>query len=404
MILRPIPRSRLANVVPSLLDAQALVAVVPGTGDVRWAAAAAWELARAAVGEDRRVALVDLWVEQPTLHEVVGVPATEGIVDAFEYGVSLTKAAREIDRVFFIPTGSYTARAAELYGHARWPKLHAGFRAEAALLLLYLPPAALGRLSVVPDGVLVLSPDGVELESAVGREIVAGLERGAPLLGVVRERWTPAPAAQAPPLEPGPSRARRRVHPAAVALALVAVGAGAWTVFARNTERPEAPVVAAAPAPRPEMDSLPWTVQLAAYATLENALGHADELAAAGRGAFVTPVALDGSAAVWYRVLVGAYPTRDAAMLAREDLWRRGTAPHGQGDVLYAPYSYALADSGAVAPLRAHGIPAVRWEAGGTSRLLFGAFETPEQAAVAGKDLERAGLGATLITRTGTTP
>src|SRR5207253_2128588 len=80
-------------------------------------------VARAAALTDRRIALVDLWLEHPTLHETVGLTPTEGIVDAFEYDVSLTKAAHEIDRVFFIPAGTVTAHAGDLFANPRWKKL-----------------------------------------------------------------------------------------------------------------------------------------------------------------------------------------------------------------------------------------------------------------------------------------
>src|SRR5439155_679485 len=163
----------------------------PATGDLKWATAAAWDVARAAAQHGRRVALVDLWIEDPTLHEVVGLTPSEGIVDAFEYGVSLTKAAHEVDHVFFIAAGAYTAHPGDVFGHERWKKLHGGFRVEGALLLLYLSAGALARLSAVPDGLIVLSPDGFEPESSIGQGIGAALERGIPLVGVVRERWTP---------------------------------------------------------------------------------------------------------------------------------------------------------------------------------------------------------------------
>src|SRR5437870_3460907 len=178
MSARPLPRSRLDNLIPPLVDGQALVALVPATGDLRWAAAAAWDVARAAALHGRRVALVDLWIEDPTLHEVAGLTPTEGIVDAFEYGVSLTKTAHEIDHVFFIAAGAYTAHPGELFGHERWKKLHGGFRVEGALLLLYLSAGGLARLSAVPDGLIVLSPDGFEPESSIGQGITAALERG----------------------------------------------------------------------------------------------------------------------------------------------------------------------------------------------------------------------------------
>jgi len=420
--VRPLPRSRLDALVPSLVTGQALVALVPATGDLNWAAGAAWDVARAAALADRRIALVDLWLEHPTLHETVGLAPTEGIVDAFEYDVSLTKAAHQVDRVFFIAAGTVTAHAGDLFANPRWKKLHGGFRVENALLLLYLSAGALARLSAVPDGLIVLSPDGYEPESSIGQGITAVMERGVPLLGVVRERWTPAAAPAPDPrsVAPPPGRisasvrrpSHRLARPVVVAATLAAGAAGGWGLLARGAEQrrapapvPAAPVrarpVAAAPAPR--VDSLAWTVQLAAYARLDKALALADRLAADGVAAFVTPVALDDrrGSAVWYRVLAGAFPTRDAALGGRTGMWKQGLAARGQGDVLRAPYSFSLSDRApAVGSLRARGIPAVPWGAG--SRLLAGAFETPEQASLLEARLKRAGVQATLVTRMGT--
>jgi len=420
--VRPLPRSRLDALVPSLVTGQALVALVPATGDLNWAAGAAWDVARAAALGDRRIALVDLWLEHPTLHETVGLAPAEGIVDAFEYDVSLTKAAHQVDRVFFIAAGTVTAHAGDLFANPRWKKLHGGFRVEDALLLLYLSAGALARLSAVPDGLIVLSPDGYEPESSIGQGITAVMERGVPLLGVVRERWTPAAAPAPDPrsVAPPPGRisasvrrpSHRLARPVVVAATLAAGAAGGWALLARGAEQrrapapvPAAPVrarpVAAAPAPR--VDSLAWTVQLAAYARLDKALALADRLAADGVTAFVTPVALDDrrGSAVWYRVLAGAFPTRDAALGGRAGMWKHGLAARGQGDVLRAPYSFSLSDRApAVGSLRARGIPAVPWGTG--SRLLAGAFETPEQASFLDARLKRAGVQATLVTRMGT--
>ncbi len=254
MTVRPLPRSRLDALVPSLVTGQALVALVPATGDLTWAAGAAWDVARAAALSNRRIALVDLWLEHPTLHETVGLTPTEGIVDAFEYDVSLTKAAHEIDRVFFIAAGTVTAHAGDLFANPRWKKLHGGFRVEDALLLLYLSAGALARLSTVPDGLIVLSPDGYEPESSIGQGITAVMERGVPLLGVVRDRWTPAAAPAPDPrsVAPPPGRisasVRRPSHPLArpvvVAVTLAAGAAGGWALLARGAEQRRAPVPA----------------------------------------------------------------------------------------------------------------------------------------------------------------
>jgi cell division septation protein DedD len=424
--VRPLPRSRLDALVPSLVTGQALVALVPATGDLKWAAGAAWDVARAAALSDRRVALVDLWLEHPALHETVGLTPAEGIVDAFEYDVSLTKATHEIDHVFFIAAGAVTAHAGDLFANPRWKKLQGGFRVEDALLLLYLSAGALARLSAVPDGLIVLSPDGYEPESSIGQGITAATERGVPLLGVVRERWTPAATPEGVPdprsVAPPPGRVsasarrpgQRRARPVVVAAALAAGAAGGWALLARGVEQgpavptaraalPRGRPVAAAPVPR--VDSLAWTVQLAAYARLDKALALADRLTANDVTPFVTPVAPGGrgGSTVWYRVLAGAFPTHDSAVTARATLWQRGLAARGQGDVLRAPYSFALSEPApGPAGLRARGIPAVPW--GTTGRLLAGAFETPEQASLLEARLKRAGVQATLITRTGIRP
>ena len=148
-------------------------------------------------------------------------------------------------------------------------------------------------------------------------------------------------------------------------------------------------------------------MQLAAYARVDKALALADRLASDEHlPAFVTPVALEGrpggGAAVWYRVLAGAFATRDSAAATRAALWANGLAPKGQGDLLRAPYSFSLAQTGRPDRLRARGIPAVSWGAAGT--LLVGAFETPDQASLAEAQLRRARVPATLVTRTRTKP
>src|SRR4029077_5995118 len=156
--------------------------------------------------------------------------------------------------VFFIPAGTVTAHAGDLFANPRWKKLHGGFRVEDALLLLYLSAGALARLSSVPDGLIVLSPDGYEPESSIGQGITAAMERGIPLLGVVRERWTPlatpapppAPRAGAPPpgrisatMRPAirPGASHRRARPVVIAVTLAAGTAGGGALLARRAGR-----------------------------------------------------------------------------------------------------------------------------------------------------------------------
>ena len=407
---RQLPLSRLGHLIPPLVEGQALVALLTTTADLPWAAKAAWDIARIAARDGRRVALVDLHLEQPTLHEIVGLPTTEGIVDAFEYGVSLNKAAHEITGVFFIPAGSDTARASELYGHPRWQKLQAGFRSEGALLLMFLSEPGLEQLSTVPDGLIVLAPDGLSETFGNARDI--------PLLGVVRDRWLPSSGRISPapmPIHaalPASSRPRRRVYAAFAALLVAALAVGGWALLAGARESFTAPPAAPASPPDPlsalrrggtgaKPDTLGWTVQLAAYATLDKALAHADRLAAdAGIPALVTPVPQSdgGKSPIWYRVLAGSYATRAAAADARARMWRRGTVAEGIGDLLFAPYSYHVPAGTSLDSLRRHGLPAARWSNG---NILLGAFEAPDQAAFTQAALTRARVRANLLPRMG---
>jgi len=416
--VRQLPLSRLGHLVPPLVDDAALVALVTMTNDLPWAAKAAWDIARIAAREGRRVALVDLCLENPALHETVGLHATEGIVDAFEYGVSLNKAAHEVTGVFIIPVGSETANPAEVYGHARWPKLQAGFRSEGALLLALLPLSGLAQLSASPDGALVLAPEGVSPEFALPGDV--------PLLGVVRDRWLPSSPRVSPPsiTVPVADEPRRGLRLALAALVVAAAAVGGWALLARARESivvppaappaPTGPTATTSPTPstastistnlHPQrvashLDTLGWTIQLAAYASLDKALAHADRLAAdAGVPALVTPAPQSGNGPVWYRVLAGSYATRAAAGSARAGLWRRGIAGEGVGDLLLAPYSYHAPAGASLDTLRRRGLPAVRWSNG---VILLGAFEAPEQAAYTQAALKRAGVRANLLPRMG---
>ena len=48
MTPRPLPHSRLDQLIPPLVASQALIALVPATADVAWAARVAWDVARIA--------------------------------------------------------------------------------------------------------------------------------------------------------------------------------------------------------------------------------------------------------------------------------------------------------------------------------------------------------------------
>lgn len=395
MTTRHVTRGDAQLSVPPLLTGKTLIALVPLGSDLEWAGRAAWDIARGCA-VNRRVALVDLRLADPTLHRVPQLVAGEGVVDALEYDRSWDLVAREVDRVFFIGTGGDAPDADAVLAHPRWRALHAGFRSENALLFVFCSASTVDLLGSAPDGVVLLTPVG---EAAAGFQPPA---RDAEILAVVSGPEA-APRVTRPAFasRSGTVPRRRTWGPLAAGLGLILLGAVGWTILGRGAERVPhaAPIIAA-----PRADSLPWTVQLAAYGAPEKAVAAADRLTEEGVGTFVTPLALDASGALWYRVLVGAYATRQGAAAARADLWRRGLAPTGQGELLHAPFSLQLNAAGTppLESLRHLGVPPVRW--GGSGLQLVGAFETPEQASAAAAALGGAGVTATLITRMGTTP
>lgn len=421
MTLRALPRSRLDRLVPPLLRDGTLIALVPVTDDTRWAAEAVWSVARtAAVGSLRAVALVDLWLDAPFLHQVKKLPASPGIADAFACDGALSDVAHDVDGVHFLSAGTPTTDPSGILAATRWRRLRAGFRSEAALLLVCLPAERIAEFGGELDGVLALSPGGVDLGTAPGRALLAARERGIELLGVVRERWSaPTPALFAAPKR----RMGRRL------LALGAIAAIIGTVLLSSSSRhasgpktgsprssvshesfgtAQAAAAETLSAPDPVLpalasaDSGGWTLQLAAYGAPERAQSHLDRLASAGFPAFISPLAPDASGTVWYRVLAGAYPSRPAATAARRTLWKRGLAARGEGTPLLAPYSLVLAHPADAGRLRTAGLAGIRW--GTRNAVLVGAFEHPEQAAIAAAQLQRLGIATTLVTRTDRNP
>jgi hypothetical protein len=117
------------------------VLLLAGAGDSDWSAEVAIALATAWARSGQRVVLADLHIEEPVLHERVGLPNRDGAVDLCLYGASLSRSAHAIPAAGFhlIPAGTYTADAGAVYGHPRWQKIVAGFRDARAWLLVYAP-------------------------------------------------------------------------------------------------------------------------------------------------------------------------------------------------------------------------------------------------------------------------
>jgi hypothetical protein len=120
----------------------------------------------------------------------------------------------------------------------------------------------------------------------------------------------------------------------------------------------------------------------------------------------LTPQLEDG--APWWRLLVGAYATRERAEAALAGLQQRGVVTSGM--VVRAPYALLVADRlpAADAPARVQalarrGVPTYPLSRGdGTVALYAGAFSQPADAAYLAQALQSAGVAPALVYRTGT--
>ncbi len=432
MTPREVTPAHFPNLAVTFFADRSVIAFTPATNDVAWAADATWAAARAVARSGRRVGLVDLSLEHPALDQRAADVSDEGIVDAFVFGASLGHVAREQEPdLYFIPVGTAPTRPEDVWTSDRWRRLARGFHQEGALLLLFVPPAVLPRLSLELDGLVVLSPVGYAPEGLTFPGIGERLRQGTPLVAIVcNERTAPRPT---PPPQPRRSisvpRPRKRLVVAPLAFWSVAV-LGAGTVLAlwlagrsgRPNPAPAAPAPPATPDSTPAVpqpasvpatdagDSLFYSVQIAAFNQPDQAMSSVRSLSpGSAEVATVSPVRL-GRQGLWYRVMAGAFPTAAGADSLLRALWRSGVVERPSGTILRTPQAYLVSREGSAAAagdvvegLRRRGVAAYIVSApDGSVQVLAGAFEAPDQARAADSLLRLAGLRATLVQRMGT--
>jgi hypothetical protein len=201
-----------------------VVLLVDAAGDRAWAADAAVALATAWARAGRRVVLADLHLQEPLVHERLGEPNLDGVVDVFLYGASLSRAARPAPgRGFYlISTGTYTEAPETVLRHPRWPRIAAGFADAQATLLLFVPADSAGLASLAewaPAAVLLGEPD-----AAAGAPLPAGLRVHAL---AAPEGSLGTAAAAGPGVAELPAPAEIRVEPVAPPVADRGDGGGA---------------------------------------------------------------------------------------------------------------------------------------------------------------------------------
>jgi len=198
-----------AGPLPSALEWSAagrgepVVLLVDAAGDSAWAADAAVALATGWARAGRRVVLADLHLQDALLHERLGEPNLDGVVDVFLYGASLSRTARPVPgRGFYlISAGTYTEDPDAVLRHARWPRIAAGFADAQATLLLFVPAAAAGLASLAEwasAAVLLGEPDAARLPAGLRVHAVAApaplAAAGSDAPAEVREEPAAAPA------------------------------------------------------------------------------------------------------------------------------------------------------------------------------------------------------------------
>ena len=421
----------LSGAATSLFSDRCTIAITSESGDCDWAVRATWSIARAASTTGRRIALVDLDLENPRLHTQMSDPKDIGIVDAFLFGASLQHVASRVEspNLHFIGVGTPPTDPEEVWASDRWQRLSRGFEKEGALLLLFLPPAGLEFLPFTPDLILAVSPRGFGPEGPKSPQIRSAIDRGVPV-AVVTDSPSPAQAVETadsgedtthpePLSDAGSGRSGLPLKILLSMFGVAVIAVAAVSMLSRSDE--EIPLVLPTdsaprtaeplvehlhdrPAPPRTADPLPYSIQVAAWARLSQAQDHVTRFQRAGLEATISVVPRDSSR-VWYRVLVGAVPDYDSAGELRRRLREDGLIGPTRGVLLKTPYALLVAthadmSSGeaAVRGFRESGVPAyIVSLPDGSVQVLVGAFESPGQVELIDSVFPRAGHDPSMI-------
>lgn len=404
------------HAAPSL--AHVASAVVVGI-DPDHAARVAVGLARAESAR-RRVALGDLVGDLAPLYAIAGGEDGAGLADCFRHGLSLNEVARESPDcrgLFILPAGTRPIATRDVLEHPRWPRLVNGFTEAGALLLLVAPLDAQGLET------LVAATGGV-----VAVAVPAHRVRRFPVLAAVS-----APVAGASRAHPAPrARSPRLALPAALLAAASALAWIAWprapAVLSPATPAPAALTGATPAADRSDASARPDIVDVrarvnpadssraatfAVEVVAANTFAGADSFVREARDSPFPPATVapvwSGSGTLSYKLIVGAWRSREGADSLLRALRVRRVLEAGAGAVVRVPYAMLLAEGldrasagEAVRGWRERGISAYALlQDDGSVHVFAGAFETPAQAAPLAASLHDAGVTPLVVFRTG---
>lgn len=194
-----------------------VLAATPFARKEAWAGRAAVLLAREWAKEGLRIFLMDLGLENPSLHEVLGLPNEEGVSDAFLFGASIQHIAKSAldNAVFFASAGAPPGDPEEVLGHPRWNDLAGGFSEAEATLLLFLPtelPGA-GKILSRATEILFLAARGESAETHLGPASIKVVTTLGPLGTPPEEETVPVEVPKAFPAHPGIDEKGRAPEP-----------------------------------------------------------------------------------------------------------------------------------------------------------------------------------------------
>ncbi len=398
--------------------------------------------------EERRVAVVDLLGDAPPLQSLVHSDDAHGIVDSFVFGVSLNKIAYPVEgapNLFVMPSGSAPIDYEELLPNPRWGRLSGGFREVGALLVIVAPFDVPKLIDLVDhtDGLVIIG-DSAPADVPVAQALAWLRPRRA-----TAEEPAEAPLAKVASARPVRSRRWSIAGGAGIALSLLFVFLLWW--FARrpfagekpvqhvSEAKPSAPAAAAilsettqtfgASAPDTvRRDTATTPTDLFPVLTVANPgdsakaaawsvrLEQTNTPAAAImdlRGRFeAVPVGTYGFEDLRTRFILlvaGAYDTRAGAESLLVQLRARGTLAPDNGSVIALPFAFMVQQDVPLAAVQqrlklfaAAGRPvyALR-QPTGAWHVYFGAYASPQHAALALPAVREAGLTPMLVYRIG---
>ena len=379
--------------------------------------------------QSRPVLLVDLLGQGSALDEMAGVDDPHGVSDAARYGMSLGSIARPVpnaDSLFVVSGGAETPQADDVMSDHLWGSWSDQCRRAGALLVVAAPADLhdVGKAIDQLDGLVMIGDAAVPTTNAplIGR--VPAIRRQSPAKSQGVPAVTPAQKEIARVTSPAPGR--RLLLRTVIALGIAGAVAGLWWANGlrqgREAASPPAgsvqPIVmpgdpvtiaAATAAPVAASSGVPWSVEVASVNTLNGAMARVRQALDSLPVPTFAATHSGGGSVVWYRLLTGAFTTREGADSLLAALRARGALGPAAGRVVQAPLAWLLEEGVTEDQLpvrlfgwRQQGLPAYALiDRNGTSRIYFGAFENEAEARLLTPVLDSLNLYATLATRIG---